>query len=144
MNSWSLEYSFRVDAERAIIYAKVHGLWKADVAKSYHEDFKEEVKPLLGKPWAKLIDLSNWRTSYPEVIAVIGKHMLWSTQNGCALSVYVLNNPSTFKQLHQMFSKGRISEVALTFRTLAEAEKHFKENWQPPHIGGLPAPRDIC
>jgi hypothetical protein len=144
MNAWSLEFSFRVDTDNAIIYAKIHGLWKADTARSYHEDFKAEVQPLLGKPWAKLIDLSNWRTSYPDVIAIIGKHMIWSTENGCALSVYVLNNPSTFNQLNQMFSKGRIKEVALTFRTMAEAERHLKEHW----IGKLgntpPQPRDIC
>ena len=144
MSSWSLEFSFRVDTDCAIIFAKVHGLWKADTAKSYHDEFKEEVKPLLGKPWAKLIDLSGWRTSYPDVITIIGKHMIWSTQNGCALSIYVLNNPSTFKQLHQMFSKGRISEVALTFRTLAEAEKYLKENWHPPQAPGASQPRDIC
>ena len=144
MSSWSLEFSFRVDTDCAIIFAKVHGLWKADTAKSYHDEFKEEVKPLLGKPWAKLIDLSGWRTSYPDVITIIGKHMLWSTQNGCALSIYVLNNPSTFKQLHQMFSKGRISEVALTFRTLAEAEKYLQVKWHPPQEPGAPQPRDLC
>lgn len=144
MSPWSLEYSFRVDADNSIIYAKVHGLWKADTAKGYHDDFKVEVQPLLGKPWAKLIDLSNWRTSYPDVITIIGKHMLWSTQNGCALSVYVLNNPSTFKQLHQMFSKGRISEVAVTFRTMAEAERHLKDNWPGRQGDSSPQPRDIC
>jgi hypothetical protein len=141
MSPWSLEYSFRVDTDSGIIFAKIHGLWKAVTAKSYHDDFKAEVQPLLGKPWAKLIDLSNWRTSYPDVITIIGKHMMWSTQNGCALSVYVLNNPSTFKQLHQMFSKGRIGEVALTFRTMAEAERHLKDNWP---ASSSPQPRDIC
>jgi len=144
MNAWSLEFSFRVDVESAVIYAKVHGMWKADTARSYMEEFKNEVTPLLGKPWAKLIDLTNWRTSYPEVNAIIGKHMAWSLQNGCVLSIYVLNNPSTFRQLNQMFSKGGIKEVALTFRTMAEAEKHIKENWTGRQGAGPAQPRDVC
>lgn len=144
MNAWSLEYSFRVDADNGIIYAKIHGLWKAETARGYHEDFKVEVAPLLGRPWAKLVDLSNWRTSYPEVSAVIGRHMAWSRQNGCVLSAYVLNNPSTFRQLNQMFSKGGIKEVALTFRTMAEAEKHIQENWIARRGTGPAQARDIC
>ena len=144
MNAWSLEFSFRVDADNGVIYAKIHGMWKAETARSYHEEFKAEVAPLLGGPWAKLIDLSNWRTSYPEVNAIIGRHMAWSQQNGCVLSIYVLNNPSTFRQLNQMFSKGGIKEVALTFRTMAEAEKHIKENWMNRRGTGPVQPRDIC
>jgi hypothetical protein len=143
MNAWSLEFSFRIDAENAIIYGKVHGLWKGENAQNYHDDFKVEVQPLLGAPWAKLIDLTNWRTSYPDVIGIIGKHMAWSTENGCALAIYVLNNPSTFKQLNQMFTKGGIKEVALTFRTMAEAEKYIKENWIAKR-GSASNPRDIC
>jgi hypothetical protein len=144
MNAWSLEFSFRVDADNSIIYAKIHGMWKAETAKSYHEEFKAEVSPLIGNPWAKLVDLTNWRTSYPEVSMIIGRHMAWSRQNGCVLSIYVLNNPSTFRQLNQMFSKGGIKEVAVTFRTMAEAEKHIRENWINRRGSGPAQPRDIC
>jgi len=144
MNTWSFEFSFRVDTDNAVIYAKIHGLWKAEAARSYGEEFRKEVQPLLVAPWAKLIDLSNWRTSYPEVIGIIGRHMAWSTQNNCVLSLYVLNNPSTFKQLHQMFDKGGLKEVALTFRTMAEAEKYLKENWINRRPGASPEPRNIC
>jgi len=117
-------------------------MWKADTARSYMEEFKNEVTPLLGKPWAKLIDLTNWRTSYPEVNAIIGKHMAWSLQNGCVLSIYVLNNPSTFRQLNQMFSKGGIKEVALTFRTMAEAENISRKTG--PADKGLVRPNSRC
>lgn len=129
MAGWSLEYSFDVDEKNAIIYAKVHGIWKKQTAINYHEDFKEEVKPILDRPWAKLIDLSNWRTSYPEVIEVIGRHMDWSRQHNVALSIYVLNNPSTFRQLHEMFTVGGTKEVSLTFRTHEEAALYLLTNW---------------
>ncbi|MFZ1683960.1 MAG: hypothetical protein WAU88_07480 [Candidatus Zixiibacteriota bacterium] len=129
MSGWALEYSFEVDEKNAIIYAKVFGIWKADTARSYHDDFKTEVEPIVKQPWAKLVDLSNWRTSYPEVIDIIGEHMEWSRLNGVALSLYVLNNPSTFRQLHEMFTAGGTKEISMTFRTHAEAELYLKDNW---------------
>jgi hypothetical protein len=129
MSRWALEYSFDVDEENAIIYAKIFGIWKADTARNYHDDFKAEVVPLLGKPWAKVIDLCNWRTSFPEVIRIIGEHMSWSRANNVAMSLYVLNNPSTFRQLQEMFDAGGTKSVSQTFRTYADAEKFLKEHW---------------
>jgi hypothetical protein len=131
MTSWRLEYSIDVDSDNQIIYAKIFGLWKEDAAESYHADFKAALEPLMAKPWAKLIDLSNWKTSYPEVVDVIGKHMDWSMKHNCALSIYVLNNTSTFRQLNQMFAKGGVKDVAMTFRTMVEAEKYLKQHWLP-------------
>jgi len=129
MSRWALEYSFDVDEDNAIIYAKVFGIWKADTARGYHEDFKVEAAPILGKPWAKVIDLTNWKTSFPEVIKIIGEHMAWSRANNEALSLYVLNNPSTFRQLQEMFDVGRTKGISQTFRTYTDAEKYLKEHW---------------
>ncbi len=129
MSTWSLEYSFDVDKKNRVIYAKVFGIWKAETAAAYHADFKAEAQPIIGKPWAKLIDLTNWKTSYPEVIDIIGQHMEWSRDNNVAMSLYVLNNPSTFRQLHQMFTAGGTKEISQTFRTLAEAEQFLRDNW---------------
>ncbi len=129
MTDWSFEYSFNVDEKNRVIYVKIHGIWKAETARSYHQEFKKEVAPILGKPWAKLIDLTNWKTSYPDMIKVIGEHMEWSRNNDVALSLYVLNNPSTFRQLNEMFTSGGTKEISQTFRTMAEAEQFLKENW---------------
>lgn len=129
MSRWALEYSFDVDEENDVIYAKVFGIWKADTARSYHEDFKAEVAPLLGKPWAKVVDLTNWKTSFPEVIKIIGEHMSWSRANKVSLSLYILNNPSTFRQLQEMFDAGGTKGVSQTFRTYSDAEKYLKEHW---------------
>ncbi len=129
MTDWSFEYSFNVDEKNRVIYVKIHGIWKAETARSYHQEFKKEVAPILGKPWAKLVDLTNWKTSYPDMIKVIGEHMDWSRNNDVALSLYVLNNPSTFRQLNEMFTSGGTKEISQTFRTMAEAEQFLKENW---------------
>ena len=129
MTGWSLEYSFDVDKEKAVIYEKIHGIWKAETAAKYHEDFMEEVKPLLKSPWVKVVDLTNWRTSYPEVIEMNGQHLEWCLNNNMVMSLNILNNPSTFRQLHQMFKIGGTKDVSHTFRNYAEAEAFLKENW---------------
>jgi len=129
MTGWSLEYSFEVDEENAVIYEKIHGIWKAETAASYHEDFKTEVAPLLKAGWVKVVDLTNWRTSYPEVIELIGQHLEWCVNNNMVLSLNILNNPSTFRQLHQMFKIGGTKVVSHTFRTHDDARKFLQENW---------------
>jgi hypothetical protein len=129
MASWSLDYTIDVDLENAVVYAKVYGQWKQETAQKYHDDFKKEVQPLLGQPWAKVVDVSNWKTSRNEVTTVIGRHMSWSKMNGVALSIYVINNVSTFRQLNEMFAKGGTKNVSLTFRTWEEAEQHLQEHW---------------
>lgn len=129
MSGWSLEYSFDLDVKHAVIYVKIHGIWKPTTAESYHEDFKEEIVPILEQPWAKLIDLSNWKTSYPGVIEVIGKHMEWCRKHNLAMALYVLNNPSTFRQLHEMFTAGGQKELSQTFRTVEEATLFLKSHW---------------
>lgn len=129
MVSWSLEYAIDVDEEHSVVYVKIHGRWRAETAERYHEDFKRDVAPLLGKPWAKLVDLTSWKTSRDEVTVVVGKHLAWSTQNKVNLSLYVIDNPSTYRQLGEMFTKGRAGEGYHTFRTMQQAQAFLKENW---------------
>lgn len=129
MSSWSLEYTIDVDARQRVVYVKVHGIWKAETARSYHEDFKTEAAQLLAKPWARLIDLSGWKISFPEVTDIIGEHMNWARQNNCKISLYVLNNPSTFRQLSEMIQQGGAEDITKVFRTLPEAEQFLREQW---------------
>ncbi|MBU0984005.1 MAG: hypothetical protein KKA42_09055 [candidate division Zixibacteria bacterium] len=129
MNLWSAEYSFEVDLKQGVIFEKIYGIWKKTTAEDYHRDFVEAVQPLIAQPWAKLVDLAGWRTSYPDVVKVVGSHLRWCRDNNMALSINVLNNVSTFRQLNEMFSGGGTGALSKTFRTREEAEKFLKENW---------------
>lgn len=129
MDGWALEYSFEVDEANAIIYEHISGSWKKDTARGYHEAFMEEVKPLISRPWAKLVDLRQWKTSYPDMVKVIGDHLTWCRENNLALAVNVLNNPSTYRQLNEMFPHGGVEDIEHVFRKMEDAEKFIKENW---------------
>jgi hypothetical protein len=129
MNSWRLEYTIDVDDTNAIVRARIYGLWNDETAEAYHRDFKESAGPLLGLPWAKVIDLTAWKTSYETVIKIMAAHMAWSRQNAVALQLYILDNPSTFRQLNRMFEKGGVRDISHTFRTRDEAEQFLEDNW---------------
>jgi hypothetical protein len=129
MADWSFEFSFDVDRKNHIIYEKIYGQWKKGTAQEYHDRFKIEVAPLIKKPWAKLVDLLNWKTSYPEVVALLGEHLVWCRENNMQLSINVIDNTSTFRQLSKMFSGGGTEGMSRTFRNRSQAEQFIREYW---------------
>ena len=127
MNKWSFEYSFEVDVKNGVIYEKIYGIWREHTARSYHEDFMKEVAPIITRPWAKLIDLTNWKTSSAEVIGIVGDHLSWCADHNMVASINIINNPVTYGQLMRMFAKGATKDISKTFRTREEGIKALQE-----------------
>ncbi len=129
MSGWHLEYSIDVDLQNRIVYEKIFGVWRVSTAQAFVKDYEEQVQELIKgrKPWARLCDLTNWKTAYPEVIDIIGEHNTWCRTHNLAWSVNVITNPVTYGQLQRMFEKGRTKKISRTFRTRAEAEQFLRE-----------------
>lgn len=62
------QYAFSVIAIRRLMRETVIGVIDEETARAYVKDFKVAARPLLGKPWALLTDLTQWKTSKPEVV----------------------------------------------------------------------------
>jgi len=124
----SFNYNIDVDTETRIVLAKIYGIWKEETAREYHEEYKESVQPLLESKvkWAKITNLSNWKSSYPEIIAVLGEHMHWCVDNGAEYSVYIIENPVTERQLKAMIENSQVGTSTLTFNSQREAEKFLE------------------
>jgi glutamine synthetase adenylyltransferase len=131
MCGWSLEFTVDVDNARRLVRSKIFGIWRGTHVDDYHREFEEKAQELFDKPWAKLVDLTGWKTSYPDTIQRVADHMHWCHERNNVLSVYVVNNPSTFRQLREMIARGGIVREAVVFRTLAEAEHYLAEHWRP-------------
>jgi len=127
MGGWRLEYLIDVDEENRIVYEKIFGIFRPETAVSYKEDFEEKVAPIIDKPWVKLIDLNNWKPSYPEIIETIGGHLLWCKEHNMVWSVNIINNKVTYGQLMRMFSQGMTREISRTFRKMEDGEAFLKE-----------------
>jgi len=123
----SMFFNIEADADRRLVTAKIYGIWKAETARDYHNEYVEVSKPLMGKEWAKLTILTNWRSSYPEIIEIIGEHMRWSMEKGAVLSIYVIDNPVTMRQLKQMIEKSAAKDITRLFKSVHEAEKYLQQ-----------------
>lgn len=126
--AFSMNFTIEADVDRRVIFAKIYGIWKKETAEEYHREFMKVVEPLLNDKWSKLINLINWKTSYPEMVAVIGDHIKWSHQNDAIFSVYVVDNPVTRNQLKKMITHSGYEKSCMIFDTMAEGENFLKEN----------------
>jgi len=126
--SLNMSYTIEADEERRVITEKIYGIWKKDTAENYHTDFIETAEPLLKGKWAKLINLCNWKPSYPEVVEIISDHLEWCHANGMVLAINVIDNPITINQLKKMFQGGGTAEISKIVKTIQEGEKILREN----------------
>ncbi len=126
--SLSLNFTIEADVERRLIVEKIYGIWKKETAEEYHLEFVKTAQPLINEKWAKLINLGNWKTSYPEVVEIIGDHLRWCRDNGMVLSVNVIENPITLNQLKRMFEHGATAGISKVARTMQEGERILREN----------------
>jgi hypothetical protein len=128
MMTFSMNFTIEADLDRRLIREKIYGIWKEETAILYHEEYKRVAEPLVKGKWAKLVDLSNWKSSYPEVVDRIGKHLCWCVGNGMVWSVNIIDNPVTIMQLERMLAIGGTSEISKMFKTIVDGDKFLKEN----------------
>jgi hypothetical protein len=126
--SFSLHFTIDADLDRRLIIEKIYGTWKKETADEYHEEFVKVSQPLTGSKWAKVINLTNWKSSYPEMVSVIGNHLRWCRENGMILSVNIIENPVTRSQLKKMFALGNTGPISEIVRNEQDAEKILAEN----------------
>lgn len=124
----SMNFTIDADTKRHLIVEKIYGTWTIETAREYHQEFMKVAQPLLNEKWAKIINLSNWKSSYPEMIGIIGNHLKWCRENGMVLSVNIIENPVTISQLKKMFTIGGTIGISRLVRSPEEAEKVLKEN----------------
>jgi len=127
MGDWHFQFSIDADIENRIVYGKIFGVWRKETAIDYHKAFKAEVGDIIAKPWAKFIDLKNWRMGTSEVDEEIGKHMKWCSENNMEIQVYVVSDSARYIQLKKMMKYSRTKGISTTVRTMVEAKKLLTE-----------------
>ena len=123
----SMNFTIDADIDRSLIIEKIYGTWTVETAREYHREFMEVAGPLTKGKWAKIINLTNWKSSYPEMISIIGHHLKWCRENGMVLSINIIQNPVTIGQLKKMFVIGGTMEMSRLVRSQEEAEKILRE-----------------
>jgi hypothetical protein len=124
MNLWGFDYSIDVEIQVGIVYEKIYGVWKRETAEQFTKEFEKEVAGIIGKPWVRVSDLTNWKTATPEAVEIIGKHLAWCRKNNLAWSVNIIDNKVTEAQLKKMIAKGGTADLTTNVLTRLEAD-HF-------------------
>jgi hypothetical protein len=126
--TFSMHFTIDLDLDRKIAYSKIYGTWKKETAEAYFDEFVKAAAPLIGQRWARLANLTNWKSSYPEMIRVVGEHHRWCRENGMILSVFIIDNPITKAQLKKICAIGGTTKMSKMVRTREDAERILVEN----------------
>jgi hypothetical protein len=121
-------YSIELYSDRRLVSEQIRGMWSAEIAHRYVEEFREAVQPLIGTPWALLTDLSRWATSRPEIVEIIGGQLAWQRENGMRYNANVLPNATQRLQFNRMLVEGGVQDVCFVFPTLEAAEAWLAEH----------------
>lgn len=101
-----ISYEFYVIPERRIMKEKMYGFWNKEIATRYFEDYKKAVKPLLGKPWVKCLDLRDWHPSNPKVMKILSKHINWAMRNNLKYSANIVELNIPELQMNTILKSG--------------------------------------
>lgn len=110
-------YSINFDESKRISYEKNIGLWSKEDYLRYHNDYVTKIGPLLGgKPWAKIIDITEYKTS--DIADVMGQHVNWMVQNNAKYSAVVTNSAIVKMQVNMAVS-GKLEQKAFSSQSEA-------------------------
>lgn len=124
----SFNFNIDIDPDRKIVIAKIYGIWKKETAIEYHEEYVRVAQPLLNDRWSKITNLTNWKSSYPEIIEILGEHIQWCHQNGAIYSVFAIDNPITLRQLKAMIDETNVADKVKIFGSFEEGDKFLRDN----------------
>ncbi|MFH2036364.1 MAG: hypothetical protein ABIJ45_08175 [Candidatus Zixiibacteriota bacterium] len=123
----SFHFNIEIDPDRKIIISKIYGIWKKETAIEFREEYNKTAQPLLKGKWAKITNLANWKSSYPEIIEILGEHLHWCHENGAEYTAYAIEDPVTTRQLMALIEKSKVADKVSIFKTFKEADKFLQQ-----------------
>ncbi len=73
--------AYQLRLESRTVWVKPKGVITVTSAKQYQHDLQQLVQPLIGRPWAMVMDLTNWQPSPLPVVDVLKQITLWCFAN---------------------------------------------------------------
>ncbi len=113
-----------IAVEKNLLVSQLFDAWNYEQTCNYKQQVKEASKPLLSRPWARVVDLSYWEGGGEEVVKPLHDLHLWSLENNCCAIVFV--NPPLLPQF--MLEKyGDPYKVYQICKTLDQAKTWAKK-----------------
>jgi len=80
---------FTIELEEELLISCFFSAWNFEQTKHYQEQVKLAAKPLLKRPWARLVDLSLWEGGGEEVIKPLADLQAWAEQHNCYEIIFI-------------------------------------------------------
>lgn len=61
---------YTISTDGQVVYTKLSGQWDDNTSKNYLDDVKSECELVSDKPWALIVDMTEWKFVSPEGLEV--------------------------------------------------------------------------
>ncbi|NVK23444.1 MAG: hypothetical protein HWE10_00815 [Gammaproteobacteria bacterium] len=73
--------SYKIEVNNQTITVRFYGSWSKETSEKMCKAFMQEVTAISNKPWACIIDLTEWELGVPEAWAPIAETNRWCAKN---------------------------------------------------------------
>lgn len=73
--------AFELTLQDNTLWVKADGVWTLSTAKAYVKAFRNTVQPVIGQPWALVLDIRSWQVSPAEVFSLLVDNTNWCYEN---------------------------------------------------------------
>lgn len=114
--------SFKIEVINQVIFVRFFGAWNNETSIRMCREFQTKAKPILGKPWACLVDLREWELGGPEVWDPIVQVNHWCTENGQEMEAVVCE-----MEVQKYIMKKTHAALPITKSSFFRSEKEAKD-----------------
>ncbi len=77
----SKQKAFHLKVEQRVMWVSAYQLWTKSTAQQYVREFRHLVLPVIGKPWAVVLDIREWQICPADAFAVLIDNTKWCFAN---------------------------------------------------------------
>lgn len=80
---------YTLSVQDNLILSRFFGAWNIEQIITYTNHVKEVAKAIASKPWARVVDLSDWEGGGVEVVQPLLLLQQWAEDNNCRQVVFI-------------------------------------------------------
>ncbi|GAA5134931.1 hypothetical protein [Thalassotalea piscium] len=80
---------YTLSVQDNLILSRFFGAWNVEQIITYTNHVKEVAKAIASKPWARVVDLSDWEGGGVEVVQPLLLLQQWAEDNNCRQVVFI-------------------------------------------------------
>ena len=81
---------YELTLEAKTFWVRAMGVWTLRDAQEYIRDFRSTVNPIIGGPWALVLDVRDWQASPLDVVACITDNSNWCMRNNLMFAIALM------------------------------------------------------